>query len=219
MGIVRRACPHGVRRRALSVPTCVRTGKSVGFQEQHPCPRSHQRQHRSGTRSSAAQLSDSSTRPSSHTCLPDLFQRQPAAQAARLGQLITRPDAGGIDRLTVPPIVLSTTVCRGRGCPVLSNFIRFARPSVVSLRSERHWAASAVASRTIRPRQRTQRLELRLRYDPNARNRRAYESVRRTSASSAPARNSGLMTRPSGPTSSPETGSRTQASDWTRAPT
>ena len=98
MGIVRRACPHGVRRRALSVPTCVRTGKSVGFQERHPCPRSHQRQHRSGTRSSAAQLSDSSTRPSSHTCLPDLFQRQPPAQAARLGQLITLVHAGGIDR-------------------------------------------------------------------------------------------------------------------------
>ena len=86
---------HGFR---LSVPTCVRTGKSVGFQEQHPCPRSHQRQHRSGTRSSAAQLSDSSTRPSSHTCLPDLFQRQPPAQAARLGQLITLVHAGGIDR-------------------------------------------------------------------------------------------------------------------------
>src|SRR5690349_15922703 len=89
MGIVRRTCSRSVRRRALSVPTCVRTGKSVGLQEQHPCPRSCQRQHRSGTRSSAAQLSDSSTRPSSHTCLPDLFQRQSPARAARLGQLIT----------------------------------------------------------------------------------------------------------------------------------
>ena len=33
-----------------------------------------------------------------HTCLPDLFQRQPPAQAARLGQLITLVHAGGIDR-------------------------------------------------------------------------------------------------------------------------
>ena len=33
MGIVRRACPHGVRRCALSVPICVRTGESVAFKD------------------------------------------------------------------------------------------------------------------------------------------------------------------------------------------
>ena len=33
MGIVRRTCSHGVRCCALSVPICVRTGKSVGLKD------------------------------------------------------------------------------------------------------------------------------------------------------------------------------------------
>ena len=33
MGIFRRTCSHGVGWRAFSVPTCVRTGKSVAFKD------------------------------------------------------------------------------------------------------------------------------------------------------------------------------------------